>query len=500
MSCNTSSDICGSNYYSQLNLNSHKTKDIETWYIKLDMSNIRDIKVDLEFKDPNTGQSAATILQKYKFQRNELVNVIPTAPDDVIDALEYIGESGTIDKEDDYGRRLRLAELLMEDELKRQLFQQWRDKRYKKEITQFTEDEDDEEFYTPASKDLISARQYILKNSIARANKRIAAQKTISQTYSIQNVLNKRRAANKYWCSFDLLATQVVSTRPISTVTFCNNGNYVASGSWNGEVSIIDSNTLEVTQTLQNHDGKVGGIAWTSNDSVLITGGEDHLITVSNRSDGEFITSNSIGGHEGRITDLQVHPSGKFIGTSSFDSTWRLWDIEKQKQLLLQEGHSKELYCLAFQADGSLVSTAGTDKTAIIWDLRSGKAVSQLQGHAKTIYCMDWSIDGHTLATGGGDGVITIWDLRKSDKLTKITEHKSIVTSLKFDKANDHNLISSGYDRSIFVYSKDNYLKVSSLIGHADKVLTFDIDKNNKNLISGGWDRSVKHWSTVSTD
>ena len=104
------------------------------------------------------------------------------------------------------------------------------------------------------------------------------------------------------------------------------------------------------------------------------------------------------------------------------------------------------------------------------------------------------------LATDGENGVITICDLRKSDKLTKITEHKSIVTSLKFDKANDHNLISSGYDRSIFVYSKDNYLKVSSLIGHPDKVLTFDIDKNNKNLISGGWDRSVKHWSTVSTD
>ena len=65
----------------------------------------------------------------------------------------------------------------------------------------------------------------------------------------------------------------------------------------------------------------------------------------------------SLVGHPMRISRAVFHPSGRYIGTSSFDTTWRLWDAETQKELLLQEGHSRQLYGLAFQSDGSLVAT-----------------------------------------------------------------------------------------------------------------------------------------------
>jgi U4/U6 small nuclear ribonucleoprotein PRP4 len=41
----------------------------------------------------------------------------------------------------------------------------------------------------------------------------------------------------------------------------------------------------------------------------------------------------------------------------SFDKSWRLWDAETQKELLHQEGHSREVYGIAFQRDGALVAT-----------------------------------------------------------------------------------------------------------------------------------------------
>jgi U4/U6 small nuclear ribonucleoprotein PRP4 len=45
------------------------------------------------------------------------------------------------------------------------------------------------------------------------------------------------------------------------------------------------------------------------------------------------------------------------LGSASFDGTWRLWDIATAQELLLQEGHAKEVYSIAFQGDGSLVAT-----------------------------------------------------------------------------------------------------------------------------------------------
>lgn len=62
-------------------------------------------------------------------------------------------------------------------------------------------------------------------------------------------------------------------------------------------------------------------------------------------------------GHVGRVARIGYHPSGRYIGSAGFDGTWRLWDVERAEELLLQEGHAKEVYALSFQCDGSLVAT-----------------------------------------------------------------------------------------------------------------------------------------------
>ena len=74
-----------------------------------------------------------------------------------------------------------------------------------------------------------------------------------------------------------------------------------------------------------------------------------------------FSTSESplsvLEGHEERVCRVAFHPSGRYVASASFDTSWRLWDAEKGKELLLQEGHSKEVYTIEFQGDGSLIGS-----------------------------------------------------------------------------------------------------------------------------------------------
>lgn len=42
---------------------------------------------------------------------------------------------------------------------------------------------------------------------------------------------------------------------------------------------------------------------------------------------------------------------------SSFDSSWRLYDLEYQEEVLFQEGHSRSVFDADFQCDGSLILT-----------------------------------------------------------------------------------------------------------------------------------------------
>ena len=73
-------------------------------------------------------------------------------------------------------------------------------------------------------------------------------------------------------------------------------------------------------------------------------------------------------GHQQRVCRVAFHPSGDYVGSASFDTTWRLWDVETAKELLLQEGHSKEVYAIDFQNDGALVASGFVDFIVLILD------------------------------------------------------------------------------------------------------------------------------------
>ncbi|GKC86486.1 U4/U6 small nuclear ribonucleoprotein PRP4-like protein, partial [Tanacetum coccineum] len=120
-------------------------------------------------------------------------------------------------------------------------------------------------------------------------------------------------------------------------------------------------------------------------------------------------------GHLDRLARVAFHPSGNYLGTASFDNTWRLWDAETGEELLYQQGHSPSVYGLAFHPDGSLAASCGLDALARVWDLQSGRSFLALEGHLKIIL------------------VVGYWNLRKKICLYTIPTHcKSYFSSSDF--------------------------------------------------------------------
>lgn len=47
-------------------------------------------------------------------------------------------------------------------------------------------------------------------------------------------------------------------------------------------------------------------------------------------------------GHQDRCSRLAFHPSGRYLLSSSYDCTWRMWDVHKQ-MCILQQGYALNL-------------------------------------------------------------------------------------------------------------------------------------------------------------
>lgn len=384
--------------------------------------------------------------------------------------------------------------------------------------------QEQEEFYTEGSHALLEARQDIARFSLRRARRRIEAQK-LEHSIPLRTHVNHRNEIKERLRGFDLFSSQIAAERPVSICRFSPNGEYLAAGNWGGSVKLLDVPNLETQKVWKGHNDRVGGIGWypgatlpgsgVSADSVNIAtgGGEGNIQLWSLNKETPLST---LSGHSGRVCRTEFHPSGNYLASASFDTTWRLWDIPTSTELLLEEGHSREVYTVSFNGDGSLLASAGLDSIGRIWDLRTGRTIMILEGHQKEIFGLDWSIDGYRVITGSGDGLAICWDVRMVRDIARVPAHTRGVTDLRWFKGTDmfdHAaapsrdgkgdvmpkkagtfVVSCGFDQNVKIFSANDWSPCRTLSGHSGNVLSTDVTNHGKWIASCGHDRTVKLW------
>ena len=467
-------------------------------------------------------EKASAILNQFSRRKRAAAIAVPTDDGRVRARLREMGEPITLFGEGPGDRRDRLRELLTQQAE----IEAGEDGEGDTRMQDATQDdgaqgEQDEEFYTEGMPELLEARKAIARYSLPRARDRLANQK-IEATIPLRTHIKHRKAIKERLSNFELFGTQIAGDRPVSIVRFSPNGETVAAGNWSGGIRLLDVPNLNEKRTLRGHTDRVGGISWYPGST--LTGSsvtEEAVNLASSGGEGNIHLWNltqdtpvsTLSGHTGRVCRIEFHPSGKYLASASFDTTWRLWDVATTTELLLQEGHSREVYTLSFNADGSLLATAGLDSIGRIWDLRTGRTVMILDGHIKDIYALDWSYDGHRVLSGAADGWVKCWDVRMVRQIGQVGAHKGNVSDIRWYKGPDCTLaperdekgdvkpkksgtffVSSGFDKNVNVFSGDDWALAKTLSGHSGNVLSCDVTTEGRWIASCGHDRTVKLW------
>ncbi|EEQ84794.2 hypothetical protein RJZ56_007308 [Blastomyces dermatitidis] len=522
---------------------------------------LNNIPVDRDYDMPATAagippERASAILSQFSRRRRAAAIAVPTEDSRVRARLRELGHPITLFGEDAADRRDRLRELLTDLEEQKEAAgatagEEGEDVSMKEGGEDEEEEEEgEEEFYTEGVPELLQARQNIARYSLPRAKARVERQKEES-TIPLRTHIKHRKAIKEKLQSFDLYGSQIAGERPVSITRFAPNGQILAAGNWGGGIKLLNVPNLEERTTLRGHTDRVGGISWfpgatraesnVSESSVNMAsgGGEGNVNLWSLTQDTPLTT---LSGHSGRVCRVEFHPSGDYLASASYDTTWRLWDVATSTELLLQEGHSREVYSLAFNPDGSLLASGGLDSYGRIWDLRTGRTVMILEGHIREIFGLDWGADGYRMLSGSGDGWVKCWDIRQVRCTGGVGAHRGVVSDLRWYKGTesaashlpsvplqDKNavaidspatpstpvdgqspppppsqpvqpkksgtfFVSSGFDKNVNVFSADDWSLVKSLSGHSGNVLSVDISDDVKWIASCGHDRTVKLW------
>ncbi|ORY57529.1 WD40-repeat-containing domain protein [Pseudomassariella vexata] len=495
---------------------------------------LEDLPTDHDYDMPSASagiapEKASAILSQFERKRRAATIAVPTDDGRVRARLRELGEPITLFGEGPAERRDRLRELLALQSEQAAAGGEGVDVEMEDAEGEDGAEDQEEEFYTQGTEELLQARQEIARFSLPRAKRRLADLKEESGI-QLRTHVKFRKHVKERLQGFELQGSQTAGDRHVSMTRIAPNGAMVAAGNWGGSIKLIEIPTLEEKGTLRGHNNKVSGLSWypgatvpergVSADTVnLASGGaEGHVNLWSLTKDTPLST---LQGHGGRVCRVEFHPSGRYLASASEDTSWRLWDIETTTELLLQEGHSRGVYAVAFNTDGSLLASAGLDSIGRIWDLRSGRTVmildGHMDGHIKPIHGLDWGSNGHRVLTGSADGWIKCWDVRKVQRIGGIGAHSSAVSDLRWYKGLDDPVegtvqpeldekgnrlpkksgtcfVSSGFDNKVNIFSADDWTLVQTLHGHTGPVASVDISRDGKWIVSGGHDRTVKLW------
>lgn len=417
------------------------------------------------------------------------------------------------------------------------------------------EEEEEVTKYSRASAELVQARERITQFSLQRAKERLDRERnyrmqwqrkrmritpyddeeTEVDTSEYAEVTRLDEECRKIYKSFKkmgLEGSQYGDRRPISSIGTADSRvsgvPLITTGSWSGTIKLWDGSTPELNligeQTMAHEDRIMGMALLPSNRSasmvssldspvdstILATASIDltaKLWKVTPKANATMTDEESNGtnfrfqvqemahlkGHAARLCSVAFHPQGDFVATTSFDHTWRLWDVQTGSEVLLQDGHWKEVYGVGFHPDGSLCSTTDYGGVVQVWDLRTGKSACHFLGHAKRVLCAEFSPNGFQLATAGDDGTIKIWDLRKRKQFASIPAHSNLITQLKFDRHHGGEILaSSSFDGTVKLWKTRDWKILATGMGHGGKVMGVDMLPDS--LVTCGFDKTIKLW------
>lgn len=348
----------------------------------------------------------------------------------------------------------------------------------------------------------------------------------------------------------------------VSSVVFSPEGQWLASGSWDGiarlwDISALANTSLQLGEfvaqplLLRGHQGPVAAVAFSPDGRRLATGSDDSTARLWDlRAKDPSTEPLVLRGHEAPVASVAFRPGGSWLATGSGDSTARLWnlqmeDVAVEPQVL--RGHSAGGRSVASSPDGRWLASGNDDGTTHLWDvsavLDSGsnaeKQAAQplvLGGHGAPVTSVAFSPDGRWLATGSMDRTVRVWDVVSDVPALSGTEgpsagpqteiptgpvqvlngHESAVMSLAFSP--DGHWLATGSDDaaarlwdvsatlaqgeteglSTGQQAENSTREPVMLGGDGGSVMSLAFSPDSRWLATGSWDQAARLWDVGS--
>jgi RNA polymerase sigma factor (sigma-70 family) len=284
----------------------------------------------------------------------------------------------------------------------------------------------------------------------------------------------------------------------VISIAFSPDGKTLAVGHANGAsvLNLWDVSTGKELRRIEAHRREnINSVAFSPDGKALASGGDDGTIATWDASTGNLLWRSA---EKGAVAAVAFCPDGKAVVSGGSGGVIHLWDVSTGVEISQMKGSEEKVAVVAFSPDGKVLASGGTYPTLRLWNVATGKELRNME-----VLCdrgLAFASDGKTLASSGSDGVINLWDVATGKELRRIAEQPTI-SAIAFSP--DGKTLASGglNDWAIRLWDAATAKELRPFGGQRGGAVTQLVFSPDGKILasgSGDGDRAVHLWDVAT--
>jgi len=160
-----------------------------------------------------------------------------------------------------------------------------------------------------------------------------------------------------------------LDSKEVTSLAFGGDGQYLAVGTAEGNIFLLDVENGSVLRELSFHNKEVSALIFDSKDALLVSGSRDKNIVFWDVQSGarlHVIENTGLA-----VTGLAVSPDDGLLAACGDKKELYCWDFPSGHFRGKLKGHKKDAIFVAFSKLGDQLMSVGKDRKMIFWDIAS---------------------------------------------------------------------------------------------------------------------------------
>jgi WD40 repeat protein len=165
----------------------------------------------------------------------------------------------------------------------------------------------------------------------------------------------------------------------VLSISVSPDGRLIATGTRAGQVVVFGNEPGSSPRVIHDEPGNdILSVAFNNNGSRLAAGNVGGAISIIEVATGNLLTT--LSGHTARVVDIEFCPAGRFIASTSFDGSIRIWNAQNlnSRPVVLRE-HGSWVRAVAFSSNGDRMVTGSRQEARLrAWTLNPNELASMI--------------------------------------------------------------------------------------------------------------------------